>query len=79
MKLDHEENRLSLRKKKITNIIASKRKISIINEIKEKDNQDYLQNKDEINIPKELRINIEEFNKNVIINTYNIFYSIYIV
>ena len=67
MKLEHEENRLNLRKKKINNIIASKRKISMINEIQEKDTQEYLLKLDEINIPKELRINLEEFNKNVII------------
>ena len=67
MKLEHEEIRLTLRKKKINNIISSKRKICMKNNIYEKNNQEYILNIDEINIPKELRINVEKFNKNVII------------
>lgn len=74
MKLEHEEIRLTLRKKKINNIIASKRKICMKNDVYEKSNQEYILNIDEINIPKELRINVEQFNKNVF-NKYIILYS----
>ena len=73
MKLEHEEIRLTLRKNKINYIIASKRKICMKNDIYQKNNQEYILNIDEINIPKELRINVEQFNKNVI--KYIILYS----
>ena len=65
LKLEKEEIRLSLRKKKITNIISSKRKISYniqnINDNKEKYSIEFK----DIKIPNECQIDISKFLDNV--------------
>lgn len=66
LKLEQEENKLSLRKNKINNILFSKRKIpNYLNETNEEFQREYLINMDDLNIPKDFKINFNKFCQNV--------------
>lgn len=66
LKLEQEEIKLSLRKNKINNILFSKRKIpNHPNETNEEFQREYLINMDDLNIPKDFKINFNKFCQNV--------------
>ena len=79
LKLEKEEKRLSLRKKKITNIISSKRKIlqniQNANDNKEK----YTIELKDIKIPNEWQIDVSKFLYNVRTSSFIIILIIFIV
>ena len=60
-KLEKEKEKLSLRKKKINNIILSKRKITYKTENKEEIKQKYIIKIDDIQISKEYELDIPSF------------------
>ena len=64
-KLEKEKEKLSLRKKKINNIILSKRKITYKTENKEEIKQKYIIKIDDIQISKENELDIPSFINNV--------------
>ena len=64
-KLEKEKEKLSLRKKKINNIILSKRKITYKTENKEEIKQKYIIKIDDIQISKEYELDIPSFINNV--------------
>lgn len=72
MKLEKEENRLSLRKRKINDVIFSKRKINYkIQEEEEEDNENFI-NENDFKIPDDFKINIQKFIQDVNYIIYNI-------
>ena len=64
-KLEKEKEKLSLRRKKINNIILSKRKITYKTENKEEIKQKYIIKIDDIQISKEYELDIPSFINNV--------------
>lgn len=72
LKKEQENSKLNLRKKRLNNILSSKRKINFNNEINSKLNDEYLIDLNYIIIPEEAKIDISKFYQDVNNILYNI-------
>ena len=72
MNKEREISKLSLRKNKLNDILASKRKINFNSEINSKLNEEYSIDLNDLLIPEEQKIDINKFYENVNYNLYNI-------